>query len=48
VGLMKYDSYWDELKRTDWFSKILLVFPYLLGLSVFVMFFMEWIKTGPV
>jgi hypothetical protein len=36
----------EEFKKTDWFSKILLLFPYLLGLSAFIAFFIEWLKTG--
>lgn len=43
---MKYDSWWDEFKGSGWFSKTLLIFPYLLGIYAVGMFLAELI-WGP-
>jgi len=36
----------EEFKETDWFSKILLILPYLLGIAVIVRFVLE-VAYGP-
>lgn len=38
---MKYDTWWDEFKDSGWFTKLLLVSPYLLGSYAPGRFFVE-------
>ena len=45
---MNRKTWLEEFKVSGWFDRILLTFPYLLGGAAFLMFFMEWLKTGPV
>jgi len=43
---MKYrQTWWEDFKDSDWFSRLLLLFPYLLALTALGMFAKEFIKT---
>jgi hypothetical protein len=46
--MKKYSSWWEEFKDSDWFERILLLFPWLLILMVIVIFIPEFMKYGTV
>jgi hypothetical protein len=46
IVMLKNDTWWEEFKNSGWFSKTLLVFPYLLGLYAIGMFLLELV-FGP-
>jgi hypothetical protein len=44
--ILKNDTWWEEFKHSGWFSRILLVLPYLLGIAAISMFLLELV-FGP-
>lgn len=44
--ILSNDTWWEEFKHSGWFSRILLLLPYLLGLYAIGMFLLELV-FGP-